>query len=415
MTRYVEENGFRSGRSPQTNLIEFFNVATKWMDEGKSLDILYLDLAKAFDKVCHRRLIQKLEAIGIEGKLKKWLTDWLKRRRQRVKVEGKESEWADVLSSVLQGSVLGGTLFNIYIDDISEIFVESLARIFADDTKAAQIVETAEDGRKMQELIDKVAAWASKWRMTFNAKKCKIVHVGGKNPMIRYKMNGVDIAEAKEEKDLGVIIDSSLKPTRQCAAAARSANFALGQMLRSFHYRTKRYLVPLHKTFIRPKLEFAVAAWCPWTEADVSMMEKVQRRLVRSLSDIRGETYEERLRDAGLTTLKERRTRGDAIETYKTLKGVNNVTKEDWFDVVTEAARPTRSNTEVTEEGERRRENVLKIEKARLEIRKNWFNARAAREWNEIPENVRNANSKNAFKTAYDKWATQKNLHQRTA
>ena len=259
----------------------------------------------------------------------------------------------------------------------------------------------------MQELINRIAAWASKWRMAFNAKKCKIVHVGNKNPMIKYQMNGADLAEAKEEKDLGVIIDSTLKPSKQCAAAARSANFALGQMLRAFHYRTKRYLVPLYKSFIRPKLEFAVAAWCPWTENDISIMEKVQKRLVRALSDARGDTYEEKLRDAGLTTLKERRIRGDAIETFKTLKGINNVEKEGWFVVVSDPARATRANTEVTAEGERRRENVLKEESARLEIRRNWFNVRAAREWNDIPEVVRTVKTKNAFKTAYDKWKTQ--------
>ena len=193
-----------------------------------------------------------------------------------------------------------------------------------------------------------------------------------------------------------------MKPSKQCAAAAKSANFALGQMLRAFHYRTKRYLVPLYKTFIRPKLEFAAAAWSPWTEGNIALLEKVQRRLVRSLSDARGNTYEEKLRDAGLTTRKERRERGDAIETFKTLKGLNNVVKEDWFDIVTESARATRANTEVTENGERRRENVLKIESARLEIRRNWYNVRAAREWNGIPESVRTVQSTNAFKTAYD-------------
>ena len=125
--------------------------------------------------------------------------------------------------------------------------------------------------------------------------------------------------------------------------------------------------------------------------------------------------YEDRLRDAGLTTLKERRRRGNAIEAFKTLKGINNVMEEDLFDIVDEAARPTRANTEVTEEGERRRENVLRNENARLEIRRNWFNVRAAREWNEIPESVRNASSTNAFKNAYTKWVTQNNQNHRTA
>ena len=407
------QHGFRAGRSPQTNLVEFFDTATKWLDKGRSYDVLYLDFQKAFDKVCHRRLAIKLKAVGITGNLLAWLIDWLRDRKQRVKIDGKYSEWTDVVSSVIQGSVLGGTLFNVYIDDIVEIIVEAFARIFADDTKVAKLVESVEDGGRMQELIDELGRWAVKWRMSFNASKCKIVHVGNKNPRIKYKLNGVEIPESENEKDLGVIVSSTLKPSKQCAAAAKAANFALGQIQRAFHYRKKSNLVPLFKTFVRPKLEFAVAAWSPWTEADANVMEKVQRRLVRMLSDVRGNTYEEKLRNAGLTTLKDRRKRGDAIETFKTLKGINNVIKTDWFTIESEDARPTRANTEVTEEGVRRRENVLRTENARLEIRRNWYNVRAAIEWNNIPDEVRMKTTTNSFKTAYDKWArTEININE---
>ena len=86
-------------------------------------------------------------------------------------------------------------------------------------------------------------------------------------------------------------------------------------------------------------------------EGDIKTLEKVQERLVKLLSDVRGRTYEEKLRDAGLTTLAERRTRGDAIETFKTLKGFNRVIQGDWFSIVGAEARATRSTTSVSEEG----------------------------------------------------------------
>ena len=78
--------------------------------------------------------------------------------------------------------------------------------------------------------------------------------------------------------------------------------------------------------------------------------------------------------------------------------------KENWFEFEAEDQRPTRRNTEITEEGERRRSNVLREERAKLEVRKNFFNSRAARTWNQIPEAVREKTSVNAFKNAYDKW-----------
>ena len=177
------------------------------------------------------------------------------------------------------------------------------------------------------------------------------------------------------------------------------------ELLRAFHYRKKSNLVPLYKTFVRPRLEFAVAAWSPWTEADVSTLEKVQQRLIRAAADVRGQTYEEKLVDAGLTTLRERRARGDAIETFKTLRGINRVEVAEWFTVVKEDARPTRSNTAIGSEGEEeRREFVLEVERANLEIRRNFFHIRATREWNEIPEAVKKQEKLNSFKAAYDAW-----------
>ena len=76
------QHGFRSGRSPQTNLIEFMDQVTKWVDDGKSVDVIYFDFSKAFDKVCHRRLAVKMEAEGIRGKVKVWICEWLSGRRQ---------------------------------------------------------------------------------------------------------------------------------------------------------------------------------------------------------------------------------------------------------------------------------------------------------------------------------------------
>ena len=126
------------------------------------------------------------------------------------------------------------------------------------------------------------------WGMTFNASKCKVVHCGNKNPRNAYLMNGVQLGVAREERDLGIIVGDTMKPSSQCAAAARAGNFALGQLLRAFHYRRKSNIIPLYKTFVRPRLEFAATAWSPWTDVDASILEKVQGRLVRAVADVRG-------------------------------------------------------------------------------------------------------------------------------
>ena len=266
-------------------------------------------------------------------------------------------------------------------------------------------MEVEEDAAALQKDTDLMMMWAEKWGMVFNVEKCKVMQVGRQNRKHQYRMGDVRLAEVAEAKDLGVWIGNDLKPANQCKRAAKLANSALGLITRCFHYRTKSILVPLYKTFVRPKLEFAVTVWNPWLEKDEEVLEKVQRRFVKMLSDAKGDTYEERLRSAGLITLKQQRLRGDMIETFKTMRGVNRVDRDEWFSIQTEEQhRPTRSNAVVVgEEVERRREIIIG-ERANLEVRRNFFHVRVEEIWNKLPEAVKAQRTVNGFKSQYDRW-----------
>jgi ribonuclease P/MRP protein subunit RPP40 len=247
--------------------------------------------------------------------------------------------------------------------------------------------------------MENIEKWAKKWE------KCKVMHFGKNNPRYEYFLNNEKIPEGEEEKDLGVWVDVSLKPSKQCEKAAQSANFALGQISRTFHYRNKKNLIPLYKAFVRPKLEYAVQAWNPWLLKDITTLEKVQERMIRMLSDAKGGTYEEKLQDAGLTTLKDRRERGDMIEVFKTIKGINNVDKEVWFKIRDPAqTRATRGSTSENDGQVTARDDFLFMDNVRLDTRKNSFTVRIIGNWNKIPQEIRNKTTVNAFKNAYDKW-----------
>lgn len=134
-------------------------------------------------------------------------------------------------------------------------------------------------------------------------------------------MEGSELLSVESEKDWCILIDSSAKPSAQCTVAAKKGNQVLGQLLRSFKARDKGVLTQLYKVFVRPHLEYAVQAWCPYAAKDIDILEKVQKRFVRQVSGISG-TYEDKLKKIGLTTLAEHRVRGDCI---KMLNGLHLV------------------------------------------------------------------------------------------
>jgi len=206
------EHGFRKGRSCVTNLLLFLDRILRFVDEGFCIDILYL--AKAFDKVPHQRLLEKLRKHGIGGKLLKTIGNWLSKRRQRVYVKGVKSMWEEVWSGVPQGSVLGPLLFLIYINDLEEDVISKVFK-FADDTKLFRQVSDMVDTVGMQEDLDRLVEWADKWQMQFNVSKCKVMHVGKKNPRHSYYVSSNGLKSVEVEKDLGIMITSDLKCSQQ--------------------------------------------------------------------------------------------------------------------------------------------------------------------------------------------------------
>ena len=137
---HKDQHGFRGGRSCCTQLLEVMEVWTRWFDLGLPWDTIYTDFSKAFDSVPHQRLLNKIHAYGIRGKLLKWIESFLSDRKQRVVLGNQKSNWQPVTSGIPQGSVLGPILFTIFINDIPEV-VESLMKLFADDAKIFKAIE----------------------------------------------------------------------------------------------------------------------------------------------------------------------------------------------------------------------------------------------------------------------------------
>ena len=342
----------------------------------------------------HARLLTKLKAYGITGNLVHWLEDFVSGRTQQVTVQGAESEWVQVSSGVPQGSVLGPILFLLYVNDLPDS-TQNWTRLFADDTKVSIGFLAESECESLQSDINKLTAWSQTWQLNFNAKKCKVMHIGKKNPGHQYHMTDqsgqiAQITAVTEEKDLGVTVDSNLNFKGQVRAVTKKANSMTGILVRNFKHLDPSAFTTLYKAIVRPVVEYGSPVWAPHTAQDQNRLESIQRRATRSVKTLRKKPYHERLKTLGLPTLAYRRQRADMIQVYKLVHGLEDINPSELVTLDT---------------NERTRGHPFKLRKERSESSKRAasFRHRVVNSWNSLPDYVVTSETLNSFKSNINK------------
>jgi hypothetical protein len=398
------QHGFVPNKACVTNLLETLDIITDAVKNGKSVDLVLLDFAKAFDKVSHAKLIQKLEAYGVNSILVKWIKSFLTGRKQRVVIGDNISEWEDVTSSVPQGSVLGPLLFTIFINDLPER-IKNECRLYADDSKLIGVIEKEEDAIDIQKDIDSMQSWAKTWQMSFNYDKCKVMHFGKKNREQTYTMSlGQDeqphvIEKSLVERDLGLMLSHDLKWVTQVEKATKAAKAIIAQIRNSFRYFDAELVRLLYVSLVRPHLEFAVPVWNPYLRKDIEKLENIQHRATRLAPRLRKRGYEYRLEQLRLTTLETRRKRGDLIQFYKVLNGHDHIKWKSEPEKILQG-----NNDGPASRNLRRGGIIFRREPATMCTPRNeFFLNRVFPLWNNLPQIIREAKSLNCFKAGLDR------------
>nr|VZI39747.1 unnamed protein product [Spirometra erinaceieuropaei] len=221
--------------------------------------------------------------------------------------------------------------------------------MFADDIKLWSVTRTADDEEHLQANLNRLQQWSKAWLLPFNEKKCNILRVGSaRSPNhMAYCLNGIPPQEVDSQKDLGVWITTSLKPSLHCTKIAKSAMSVLYLVKRAFSAFDEDCFAKVFRNFVRPQLEFAIQAWRPWTAKDLIILERVQRQL-----------------------------RGDLIQAFRIIRGQDcTLVPGDFFELAT--------TTNL-----RGHPFKLRVTGVRLDTRKFFFSNRVVEAWNALPVDV---------------------------
>jgi hypothetical protein len=384
------QHGFMKGKSTTSQIITVIANIHKIFDNKDKTDVIYFDLAKAFDSVPHNLLLHKLQSFGIHGTLLKWIGDYLTNRQQRVTCDGQNSSWRPVSSGVPQGSILGPILFIIYINDLPDILSpETLCAIFADDTKIYRRIQNNNDIIQLQNDIDNVAEWGTKWGLTFNTKKT--VHLPiTYTPTIdsAYKMEDAAIRQEDTMGDLGITVSSNLRWTQHINQIITKAHQRLGLIIRTLGYDApQKAKQNAYVAMVRSVLEYGSSIWSPVDKDTLKRIEKIQRKATNFITNNpyitkpNYKTYKERLLETNLLPLSYRREINDLALLCKSMAHDSPLEIEDYikFNTREEGAR-TRLVTQA---------QTFTIPKTKTTQTGTFYPIRVARLWNSLPLNLR--------------------------
>jgi len=370
--------GFR----PKHSTLDLLTCATQgWeraLDKGQEIKVVALDISRAFDSVWHNGLMSKLMSAGVGGYVYRWIRDFLNDRFIRVVVNGRESSAVSINAGVPQGSILGPTLFLIFINDLSQV-LSSTVCMFADDTTISAIVPNIKSRNDVASILSNdlrnVEAWAESWLVKFNAKKTQLMTISRKINKDKNKICflGETLKQENSIKLLGVHITNTLDWGYHVDKVAKRAGQHLGILRKAKKLLPSTALATLYKTRVRSAMEYCCPIWQNAPKFALQKMDAIQRKACRLMG-----IDQDVCPAMNIQSLEHRRNVSGLCQLHRMVSGTAPI---DVIDLLPPFIQPSKVSRYVLQS----HHFQLDIKRSRTAHHMNSFIPSMARSWNSLP------------------------------
>ena len=351
LTWYLENNnilieeqaGFRKGRCTEDQITLISQSIEDGFQEKKNTVAVWIDMEKAFDRVWKKGLSYKLQKYGITGKMHQWITEYLRKRKARVKIQEHLSRCHILKEGVPQGSVLSPTLFSIYINDIQSVIPKGVnAALYADDLAIWTIEENIGTAKvRLQNALENLNMWTQDWIMKANAKKTTftIFTLSTKKPTVTLTLDGQKLIEENNPKYLGITFDPRLTWKTHidtCHQKGLTRTCILRKLAGLEWGADSNILKMTYTGYVRPVLEYGVTSWGMAAKSNVQKVISVQNQNLRIITGgmkstpiriMESQSQIESMLDRRDRKLLTERTKYKVQPTSKMHKRINNLNK----------------------------------------------------------------------------------------
>lgn len=396
------QHGFRSAKGVTTQMLEAVDDWSIALERKNCVDVIYFDIAKAFNSISHERLIDKLYHSGVRGQLLCWIKDFLAQNSFMVNIDDSFSDQKHIKSGVPQGSVLGPLLFNFYMHDIlqGKSFPQVNIKFFADDLKAYVEFDPERDPNyrsKLQDFINYFDYWCTLNGLSIAASKCNVLHMGIRNPKLNYYLdNDNPIPQTFQVRDLGIYVTSDLKWASHIKIKSRAANAKFFSIFKAFKSNDPKFLTSLYVSYVRPILEFASPVFNTDCIGNINALEAVQKRITRAIfrrcflkTYPTPPPYETRLAILNLEKLNTRAIKNDLVVAFKYMQGLVKCNSKN---------APVFHNAKF-----KRNRFEIYIPTPRIKVRENSFFVRAIKLFTKLKPDIIKSSSVNSFRNKINK------------